>query len=100
MATQVFTNLTGVKSAFDTVNAKTINLEQTCGSAVELNASVFSQLQDKVSETYCTAMCTAAGLEGVQTAMGGVKFKILTQAEYDAITEKDADTLYFISDAE
>lgn len=41
----------------------------------------------------------------VTTETGGypisnVKVKVLTQAEYDAITEKDEDTIYFISDAE
>jgi hypothetical protein len=32
----------------------------------------------------------------IQEALGGVKIKVLSQEEYDALTEKDATTLYCI----
>ena len=41
---------------------------------------------------------TAAGLNALNDALDGLKLKKLTQAEYDALTIKDASTLYIIID--
>lgn len=35
--------------------------------------------------------------EQIYNSIGTLKFKVLTQAEYDALTTKDANTLYFIN---
>lgn len=40
---------------------------------------------------------TAAGLNALNDALGGLKLVKLTQAEYDALATKDANTLYIIS---
>ena len=40
---------------------------------------------------------TAAGLNSLNDALGGLKLVKLTQAEYDALATKDANTLYIIS---
>lgn len=40
----------------------------------------------------------AAKITTLETAMGGKKIVVMTQDEYDALAEKDANTLYFIKE--
>ena len=39
---------------------------------------------------------TAAGLNAVNSALGGLKLQQITQSAYDALVTKDASTLYII----
>lgn len=54
-------------------------------------------LDTKASVSTVTAVSDR--VTALETAMDSKKISVLTQAEYDALTEKDADTIYFIKDA-
>ena len=59
----------------------------------QVTAAALNALNDRLSED---EEVTAAGLNAVNDKFDGLKLKKLTQAEYDALTTKDAQTLYII----
>ena len=50
-------------------------------------------VEDIVNNISTSTLC----FEHIFNSIGNLKFKVLTQAEYDALTTKDANTLYFIN---
>ena len=59
----------------------------------DTNAVAGGAVYDKFDEV---EQVTAAGLNAVNSALGGLKLVSLTQAEYNALATKDASTLYII----
>lgn len=62
----------------------------------ELIADIdLSEIEDRITED---EEVTAAGINAVNDKFGGLKLMKITQAAYDALTVKDPDTLYIITD--
>lgn len=59
----------------------------------EVTAAALNNINDRLSED---EEVTAAGLNAVNDKFDGLKLKKLTQAEYDALTTKDSNTLYIV----
>ena len=61
----------------------------------EVTAAALNNINDRLSED---EEVTAAGLNAVNSALGGLKLQQITQSAYDALTTKDASTLYIITE--
>ena len=59
----------------------------------QVTAAALNNINDRLSED---EEVTAAGLNAVNDKFDGLKLKKLTQAEYDALTTKDSNTLYIV----
>jgi len=60
---------------------------------VVANTTALGVVEDRLSED---EEVTAAGLNAVNDKFDGLQLKKLTQAEYDALTTKDSNTLYIV----
>ena len=63
----------------------------TLSGQVTANTSSISTVSGNVQTLSTT-------VSGIQTQLGGIKLVALTQAQYDALAVKDANTLYIIND--
>lgn len=76
-----------------------------------LKAEVYDQSINKADVTYVdnaisnveqtiedNELVTAQAFVSINNRLGGLSFVALTQAEYDALTTKDSNTIYFIKD--
>lgn len=84
-------------------NIKTINNESIIGSGnITIDATVDAALDSGSTNAVANSAITNAinvvssATEANTTALGGLSLVKLTQAEYDALTEKDSMTLYII----
>ena len=59
----------------------------------QVTAAALNNINDRLSED---EEVTAAGLNAVNDKFDGLKLKKLSQAEYDALTTKDSNTLYIV----
>lgn len=64
----------------------------TLSGNVSTITTEFSALDSRVD-------ATESSIETINTNLGGLKFVALTQAEYDALTTKDTNTVYIIKEA-
>ena len=67
-----------------------VDTELDSGSTNPVQNKVIYNKIDEVEEV------TAAGLNAVNSALGGLKLQQITQSAYDALTTKDPSTLYII----
>ena len=61
----------------------------------KIDAIDLSEIEDRIAED---EEVTAAGLNALNDKFDGLKLKKITQAEYDALVTKDANTLYIVID--
>ena len=83
-------NYNGTTYTIPTGQSVTVDssLSDTSENPVQ-NKVIYNKI-DEVEEV------TAASLNAVNSALGGLKLQQITQSAYDALTTKDASTLYII----
>lgn len=81
---------TALNELYDGIDEVSGNVGTLSGQ-VTANTSSISTVSGNVQTLSTT-------VSGIQTNLGGIKFVALTQAQYDALVVKDANTLYIIND--
>lgn len=67
-------------------------------STLALSASAGQALDTKITTISNTNISTGNTITNLSNQLNGLYLRTLTQAEYDAIPQKDANTLYFIKE--
>lgn len=72
-------------------------IDEVSGNVGTLSGQVTANTSS-ISTVSGNVQTLATTVSGIQTNLGGIKFVALTQAQYDALAVKDANTLYIIND--
>ena len=72
-------------------------IDEVSGNVGTLSGQVTANTSS-ISTVSGNVQTLATTVSGIQTNLGGIKFVALTQAQYDALVTKDANTLYIIND--
>lgn len=81
-------------SDINSTNAKVNELDQTVG---DIKTDV-SGLQTDVSTLKSNTNTLQTSVSNINTRLNGLTFIALTQTEYDALSTKDNNTIYFITE--
>lgn len=86
----------------DYVTTEKFNLLKSQVAEQSLNKADVTYVDDAIADVEQTIedneLVTAQAFVSINNRLGGLSFVALTQAEYDALTTKDANTIYFIKD--
>ena len=72
-------------------------IDEVSGNVGTLSGQVTANTSN-ISTVSGSVQTLSTTVSGIQTNLGGIKFVALTQAQYDALVVKDANTLYIIND--
>ena len=91
-------DITQYNSNWDKVDTKFKSIEDSLGNvATDVTPEGIGAAKDDLSNVDAEIVAQKVKDSGVELD-GGLKYEKLTQAEYDALKEKDPDTLYIITD--
>ena len=86
----------------DYVTTEKFNLLKSQVAEQSLNKADVTYVDDAIADVEQTIedneLVTAQAFVSINNRLGGLSFVALTQAAYDALTEKDPNTIYFIKD--
>lgn len=86
----------------DYVTTDTFNRLKAQVSEQEINKANVTYVDNAIDDVEQTIedneLVTAQAFVSINNRLGGLSFVALTQAEYDALTTKDSNTIYFIKD--
>ena len=86
----------------DYVKTEKFNLLKAQVSDQDINKADVTYVDNAISNVEQTIedneLVTAQAFVSINNRLGGLSFVALTQAEYDALTTKDSNTIYFIKD--